>query len=313
MDDLRAWRWLTLVVDLGGLQPAADRVHRTPSTLSHAIKQLEAQVGLPLVAYEGRRLILTEVGRLLTQRIRPVLRDLDGAQALVMQLAQGIEPVLAVAIDQIIPIKLVANALAELAAAYPQTRVELYETVLGGGPALLQSGAVGLYVGTQPVAGLPVQRLDRLLLVPCAAKSHPLAQITGVTEADLRRHRQIVIRDSAPSRMANGSWLSAEQRFTVDHLHTALKLIEAGMGFAWLPEALLASHPGLAPLHLAVPQDDEAPIHWACHAAFAAGLAGATFIAALVAQFAGHDARDCPQSEDNQAGGDNPPHNDEPK
>ena len=297
MDDLRAWRWLTLVVDLGGLQAAADRVHRTPSTLSHAIKQLEAQVGLPLVAYEGRRLILTDVGRLLTQRIRPVLRDLDGAQALVQQLAQGVEPVLAVAIDQIIPIEWVANALAELAAAYPQTRVELYETVLGGGPALLHSGVVGLYVGTQPVAGLPAQRLARLHLVPCASKSHPLARITGVTEADLRSFRQIVIRDSAPGRMANGSWLAAEQRFTVDHLHTALALIAAGLGFAWLPKTLLASQPQLMLLALAQPQDDDAPIHLVGQAAFAAGLAGAALIAALIAQCSSQEPRRRPQSE----------------
>ncbi|OYV45304.1 MAG: hypothetical protein B7X12_09285, partial [Halothiobacillus sp. 20-53-49] len=132
MDDLRTWRWLILVMDSGGLQAAADQVHRTPSTLSHAIKQLELKVGLPLVAYQGRRLILTDVGRLLTQRIRPVLRDLDGAQALVAQLVRGVEPLLAVAIDQIIPMAVIAPALLILAQKYPQTRVELYETVLGG-------------------------------------------------------------------------------------------------------------------------------------------------------------------------------------
>ncbi|MGC8697041.1 MAG: LysR family transcriptional regulator [Halothiobacillus sp.] len=294
MDDLKAWRWLTLVIDLGGLQAAADRVYRTPSTLSHAIKQLEVQVGLPLVAYQGRRLILTEVGLLLTQRIRPVLRDLEGAQALVAQLARGVEPVLAVAIDQIIPMTLISPALLILAKKYPQTRLELYETVLGGGPLLLQSGAVGLYLGTQPVAGLPARRLDRLHLVPCAAKTHPLVMIDGVTEADLRIHRQIVIRDSAPSRMANGSWLSAEQRFTVDHLHTALGLIEAGMGFAWLPQTLVGSHPRLAVIALAEPMSDEAPIHLVSQPAFSAGPAGAVLISAITAQFAVNKACSAP-------------------
>ncbi|OYY51466.1 MAG: hypothetical protein B7Y53_09135, partial [Halothiobacillus sp. 28-55-5] len=183
-----------------------------------------------------------------------------------------------------------------LAQKYPQTRVELYETVLGGGPSLLHSGAVGLYLGTQPVAGLPARRLDRLHLVPSAAKTHPLVLIDGVTEADLRAHRQIVIRDSAPSRMANGSWLSAEQRFTVDHLHTALGLIEAGMGFAWLPQTLVQSHPGLAMLTLAEPMTDEAPIHLVSQAAFAAGAAGAVLIEAITAQFAVNKAGSAPQN-----------------
>ncbi|OYV45349.1 MAG: hypothetical protein B7X12_09125 [Halothiobacillus sp. 20-53-49] len=189
----------------------------------------------------------------------------------------------------------IAPALLILAQKYPQTRVELYETVLGGGPSLLHSGAVGLYLGTQPVAGLPARRLDRLHLVPSAAKNHPLVLIDGVTEADLRAHRQIVIRDSAPSRMANGSWLSAEQRFTVDHLHTALGLIEAGMGFAWLPQTLVQSHQGLAMLTLAEPMTDEAPIHLVSQAAFAAGAAGAVLIEAITAQFAVNKAGSAPQ------------------
>ncbi|HQT43526.1 MAG TPA: LysR family transcriptional regulator [Halothiobacillus sp.] len=287
MDDLRVWRWLIMVMDLGGLQAAAAQAHRTPSTLSHAIKQLEIQVGLPLVAYQGRRLILTEVGQLLTHRLRPVLRDLDGAQALVAQLARGVEPVLAVAIDQIVPLGLIAPMLAQLASVYPQTRVELYETVLGGGPALLQAGTVGLYLGTQPVAGLAAQTLDRLRLVPCAGQAHPLISSGPADETDLRAHRQIVIRDSSPGRIANGSWLAAEQRFTVDHLHTAIGLIEAGLGFAWLPLAALAAHPSLAIVPLAQPMMDEAPIHLVTQAEFAAGLAGATLIAALRAQFQG--------------------------
>ena len=285
MDDLRPWRWLIGVIDYGGLQAAADHFHRTPSTISHAIKQLETQIGLPLVSYQGRRLILTEIGQLLTCRMRPVLRDLDGAKALADRLAEGVEPILSVAIDQIIPLSLIADVFSALSEACPQTRIELYETILGGGPALMRDGTVGLYLGTQMVTGMPAYPLDRLRLVPCAARTHPLASQPMITEADLRRYRQIVIRDSAPGRLANGSWLSAEQRFTVDHLHTAIGLIKAGLGFAWLPETLLSSHPDLSILSLADAVADEADIHLVFDAGFAAGLAGARLIDEIRGRF----------------------------
>lgn len=286
MDDLRPWRWLIGVIDHGGLQAAADHFHRTPSTLSHAIKQLESQVGLPLVTYQGRRLVLTEIGQLLTCRIRPVLRDLEGAQALVNQLKQGVEPILSVAIDQIMPPYLIADVFSALSEAYPQTRIELYETIFGGGPAMLQAGTVGLYLGTQMVAGMPAYTLGRLRLIPCAARIHPLLNQTGsLTEADLRRYRQIVVRDSGPGRLANGSWLYAEQRFTVDHLHTAIRLIKAGLGFAWLPETQLSNHPDLAALPMTDAAADEADIHMVVDAGFSAGLAGARLMDEIRARF----------------------------
>jgi len=286
MDDLRAWRWLIGVIELGGLQAAAKQFHRTPSTLSHAIKQLESQTGLSLVDYAGRRLVLTEVGRLLTDRIRPVLRDLDSVNQVVCQFARGVEPVLSVAIDQIIPLAAVAPALAHLACAFPHTRLEMYETVLGGGPARLLAGEVGLYLGTQSVVGHASESLGQIRLVACAAIDHPLqhwARDSGqaIGEARLREHRQIVIRDSAPSRMTNGSWLAAEQRFTVDHLHTAIGLIESGWGFAWLPDTLIAGHPGIAPLALACAMSEQAPLNLVARPDFLAGVAGAAFVQAL--------------------------------
>lgn len=282
MDDLRAWRWLTMVIDLGGLVAAAERVHRSPSTLSHAIKTLEAQVGVALVSYQGRKLVLTEAGRALIERLRPVLRDLDGATQWVQQLRSGVEPLIRLAIDQIVPPDRVCTLLNRLDRAHPATRVELYETVLGGGPARMALGEVDAYLGSHSVANHTGVVVGQVSLIPVAAQSHPLAVGSApLVETDLRRYRQIVIRDSAPGRLASGRWLAAEQRYTVDHLHTAVGLVGAGLGFSWLPDFVLNQEPALRRLSLPSTVCEVLPLAIYTRPGFAEGAAGRVILDAV--------------------------------
>ncbi|HWA40172.1 MAG TPA: LysR family transcriptional regulator, partial [Gemmatimonadales bacterium] len=48
----------------GHLSRAAERLRIAPSALSTPIRQLEHQLGQPLFARQGRRLVLTEAGRI---------------------------------------------------------------------------------------------------------------------------------------------------------------------------------------------------------------------------------------------------------
>src|SRR5207249_3248348 len=57
-----------------------------------------------------------------------------------------------------------------------------------------------------------------------------------LTHRDLRRHRQLVIRDSGIQRTRQGGWLGAEQRWTVSNKATSIRAASMGLGFAWYPE-----------------------------------------------------------------------------
>ena len=60
---------------------AADELGLSPSTLSHAMRALEAGLGIRLLHRTTRSVSVTEAGARLLDRLRPVLRDLDLALA----------------------------------------------------------------------------------------------------------------------------------------------------------------------------------------------------------------------------------------
>jgi DNA-binding transcriptional LysR family regulator len=255
MEDFRSWYWLEIVIDHGGLKPASERLHRTPSTISHAIKQLERHTGVKLVETRARRIQLTETGSILLEHMRPLIRELEGVEGMIGQFRDGRTSVIRLAVDQVYPHDRLMQALERFSAEYPHTRIELHETVLGGGPAMFQKGEVGLYLGLEPVADHVGRYFGRMRFVPCTGPTHPLAARAAslaegevLSEAQLRPFRQVVMRDSHPERSRNAGWLGAAQRITVDHLHTVEQLIRSGLGFGWLPEYLVRQREEIAPI-----------------------------------------------------------------
>ena len=59
-----------------------------------------------------------------------------------------------------------------------------------------------------------------------------------LTLQDLRKHRHLVIRDTGSQRRS-GSWLGAEQSWTVSHKATSIHAAALGLGFAWFAEDMV--------------------------------------------------------------------------
>lgn len=65
-------KYFHAIVQAGGLTKAAERLHVSPSALSVQVKQLEVQVGHELFERRGRKLILTEAGRIALERAEEI-------------------------------------------------------------------------------------------------------------------------------------------------------------------------------------------------------------------------------------------------
>ena len=66
--DLRALRYFVETVRQNSFTVAAERLHVTQSTVSKMIRQLEDEIGQPLLIREGRQVRLTDVGHILFER-----------------------------------------------------------------------------------------------------------------------------------------------------------------------------------------------------------------------------------------------------
>lgn len=75
--ELRLIRYFAAVAETENITRAAQRLHISQPSLSAAIKQLEWQLGVELLARHGRRVTLTPVGALLLRRGRELLAHAD--------------------------------------------------------------------------------------------------------------------------------------------------------------------------------------------------------------------------------------------
>src|SRR4051794_41956424 len=80
--EVRLIRYFVAVAEAGNVTRAAQRLHISQPSVSAAIQQLEAQLGVQLLARQGRRVTVTPAGTLLHRRGRELL---DAADALVAE------------------------------------------------------------------------------------------------------------------------------------------------------------------------------------------------------------------------------------
>ncbi len=233
---LDQWNVLVSVVESGSYSKAAERIHKSQSTLTYAVKKLESLLDVKVFELRGRKAMLTPTGELLYRRGKTLVEEAGRLEHAAGELAKGWEPEIRVAVDIIFPTWLLLKSFADFAQERPEIRLELYETVLGGTEEALAARRVDFAIGSSVPQGFAGDILMPVRAVCIAAPSHPLHQLgRELTLEDLRKHRHIVIRDSGEQRLRSAGWLN-EMRWTVSNKATSIHALGLGLGYAWFPE-----------------------------------------------------------------------------
>lgn len=235
-------RMFVMVAEAGSFRAGAARLSRAQSAISHAIGNLEAELGVVLFDRGSHRPTLTAEGKAMLADARAVLLKVDLMRARARGLGEGVELVLSLVIDTWFPIATAGAALRDLREAYPSVSVRMATAPLGGPIEALRERRCTMAITVSEDFRDPqieLEALSTVLVIPVAAATHPLARremnASPLQAAELAEHLQILLEDPTELSagrefgvLSPGTWRVAEQ-------FTKHALIQAGLGWGRLP------------------------------------------------------------------------------
>lgn len=243
---LEQWRMFHAVVEFGGFNQASQGVYKSQSSIHSAVSKIEESLDVKLFSIEGRKTVLTEAGEMILRRSNYLLEEAKKIEAIGITLSQGIETHLKIAVDEVFPRAVLYEALEKVSTQYPLVQIELLESILSGANEMLNNEEVDIAISPHTDAIGFSEDLCQIQFGAVASPTHPLQGIDRpLTLEDLKRYRQIVVRDSShlnKKNRANEGWLEANQRWTVSHMQSSIDIITKGLGYAWLPLSLIEDH-----------------------------------------------------------------------
>ena len=254
--ELRHLRYLVAVADTGTFSQAAAQLRITQPALWRQVRDLERELGVPLIERVGRRARVTSAGEGLLLRSRALLADVDRLVDHARAVRGGDIGSLSVAASP----QVIQNVLAPFLTRYLKSREQIDVHLLeeGGVRALarVESGEAHVAVAIRPAN----DHLDGRLLFPvrvlaAVPPGHRLARRTTIDVTDLQDERVLLLRRGFGAR----EMFDAACRLA--HVHPRLLLdagdpqslisvAEAGRGIAIVPStvALKGRRVRVAPL-----------------------------------------------------------------
>jgi len=232
------------VLDHGSFSAAARALGRVPSAVSMAIAQLEAELDLQLFDRSSREVRPTESARALEAEARQMAAQLRRLQAHALSLHQGLERRLTLAIAPELLSAAWSDPLARLAEEFPSLEVEVLSAPQSDALRMLHDGEAQLaliYERTRVDERESFQELGSEMLVAVISPLHPLAKERNgrFRLEDLVDMRQIAIVSRDAREVDERVLISRKLWRTDSHLAT-LRLVQAGLGWAYLPKRLAA-------------------------------------------------------------------------
>ncbi len=200
--ELRHLRYFSALAGSLNFTRAAERLHVTQSTLSHQIKQLEDELGTPLVDRGGKRVALTEAGEAFLHHTTLALQEIDRGLGALREDSQSTAGELRIGSTPTFNMGFIPDCIASFHQRYPRYKVVVEELAADVIAARLQQGLLDLGIAYRPAlpGSLQFEPLYNEEMVLAVSETHPLARRKRVRMVELHRLPMVLLPGSFATR-----------------------------------------------------------------------------------------------------------------
>jgi DNA-binding transcriptional LysR family regulator len=239
-------KMLVAVAEHGSFSAAAAELGCTQSRISHAVAELEGELGVSLLARGRAGSVPTEAGQRVLDKARQMLRLEDSLREAAV-LDGGLSGTVRIACFRSIGTHLLPHVVQALAQRHPQLRVEIDDSCEGRADvaSALQDGLAEIGIAQLPLAGTlastPYLHDDYVLVVP-AALALPVHASTGWPQLGALPFIGLACSGAAEIlARCRAAGFAPEPGRTLSNDTSIAAMVGRGMGYSILPR--LASFP----------------------------------------------------------------------
>jgi DNA-binding transcriptional LysR family regulator len=233
------------VLDHGSFSAAARSIGRVPSAVSMSIANLEADLNLELFDRRGREPLPTPAAIALEAKARFMVQQFELWEAQALTLSRGLESRLSIAIAPELLASDWVAPLGQLAQRFPSLQVEVLSAPETDAIRLLHEGRVQLalvFENPHFDSRECCHEMTKETLLAVIAPNHPaISSGRQLGTEVLTEHRQIVVASREPD-IHPPRFLQAHHHWRTDSHTAALSMLQAGLGWGFLPQSLVKSH-----------------------------------------------------------------------
>ncbi|MED1782025.1 LysR family transcriptional regulator [Brevibacillus fortis] len=245
--DIKHLHYFVTVCDQLSYSKAAQKLHISQPSLSNAIKNLEQEVGSPLLERNTRKMELTDAGKILYQKSLLLLSQMNMLKKEMDEVKLTGSGDLIIGIIESVK-HWIPKVIREYQGRFPSINIKLIEVL--SGKAVKESLRkyhthlliTNQFIDEEDIESCPLYD-ERLMLV--LHKDHPLAEKESVRLKDLESEPFIISTEGFQTREDILTAFALEQvnpqiKFEIERFETALTLVRENLGVTIIPENYLS-------------------------------------------------------------------------